>query len=55
MKGWRAFWEGPKGKALRSNVRNNFKLMHQAGIPLAMGTDAGNPGTAHGPSIYNEM
>jgi imidazolonepropionase-like amidohydrolase len=20
-----------------------------------MGTDAGNPGTAHGPSIYNEM
>ena len=55
LKAGRAFWEGPKGKALRSNVRNNFKLMHQAGIPLAMGTDAGNPGTAHGPSIYNEM
>ena len=55
LKGGRAFWEGPKAKALRSNIRKNFKLMHQAGIPLAMGTDAGNPGTAHGPSIYNEM
>jgi imidazolonepropionase-like amidohydrolase len=29
--------------------------MRDAGIPRAMGTDAGNPGTAHGPSIYREM
>ncbi|HZA97748.1 MAG TPA: amidohydrolase family protein, partial [Gemmatimonadales bacterium] len=55
LKAGKAFWEGSKGKALRSNIRNNFKLMYQAGIPMAMGTDAGNPGTAHGPSIYNEM
>jgi imidazolonepropionase-like amidohydrolase len=55
LKGGKAFWGGPEGKALRANIRNNFKMMHQAGIPLAVGTDAGNPGTAHGPSIYNEM
>ena len=29
--------------------------MRDAGIPIAMGTDAGNPGTAHGPSVYREM
>ena len=29
--------------------------MHEAGIPIAVGTDAGNPGTAHGPSMYREM
>jgi imidazolonepropionase-like amidohydrolase len=55
LKEGRAFWEGPKGKALRSTTRKNLRLMYRAGIPLAMGTDAGNPGTTHGPSIYNEM
>ena len=29
--------------------------MYDAGIPIAMGTDAGNPGTAHGPGVYAEM
>ncbi len=29
--------------------------MRAEGIPIAMGTDAGNPGTAHGPSVYREM
>jgi imidazolonepropionase-like amidohydrolase len=33
----------------------NLRKMRDAGIPIAMGTDAGNPGTAHGPSIYREM
>jgi imidazolonepropionase-like amidohydrolase len=33
----------------------NLKRLYQAGIPIAMGTDAGNPGTAHGPSVYREM
>ena len=33
----------------------NLRRMHEAGIPIATGTDAGNPGTAHGPSIYREM
>jgi len=26
-----------------------------AGIPVAMGTDAGNIGTLHGPSVFREM
>ena len=33
----------------------NVRRMRDAGIPIAMGTDAGNPGTAHGPSVYREM
>ncbi len=33
----------------------NVRRLHAAGIPIAVGTDAGNPGTAHGPSIYREM
>lgn len=34
---------------------DNLRRVHQAGIPIAMGTDAGNPGTFHGPSIYAEL
>ena len=33
----------------------NLKRLVAAGIPIATGTDAGNPLTLHGPSIYNEM
>lgn len=33
----------------------NLKRVHEAGIPVAMGTDAGNPLTLHGPSVYAEM
>jgi imidazolonepropionase-like amidohydrolase len=33
----------------------NLKKVLDAGIPVAMGTDAGNPLTLHGPSIYKEM
>lgn len=33
----------------------NLKRVSDAGIPVAMGTDAGNPFTLHGPSIYAEM
>jgi imidazolonepropionase-like amidohydrolase len=31
------------------------KRVAEAGIPIAMGTDAGNPLTLHGPSVYAEM
>jgi imidazolonepropionase-like amidohydrolase len=34
---------------------HNLATLVAAGIPVAMGTDAGNPGTAHGPSVYAEM
>jgi imidazolonepropionase-like amidohydrolase len=33
----------------------NLKAVAAAGIPVATGTDAGNPMTLHGPSIYAEM
>ena len=33
----------------------NLKRVSAAGIPIAMGTDAGNPLTLHGPSVYAEM
>ncbi len=35
--------------------RTNLKRVVDAGLPVAMGTDAGNPGTLHGPSAYAEM
>lgn len=33
----------------------NLKVVRDAGIPIAMGTDAGNIGTLHGPSVFREM
>ncbi|WP_165143462.1 amidohydrolase family protein [Halalkalibaculum roseum] len=33
----------------------NLLRVYEAGIPIIVGTDAGNPGTLHGPSIYEEM
>ncbi|HEX6088183.1 MAG TPA: amidohydrolase family protein [Thermoanaerobaculia bacterium] len=33
----------------------NLKRLVTAGIPIATGTDAGNPLTLHGPAIYAEM
>jgi imidazolonepropionase-like amidohydrolase len=34
---------------------SNLKRVSDAGIPIAMGTDAGNPLTLHGPAVYAEM
>ena len=36
-------------------TRSNLKTLVNAGIPIATGTDAGNPLTLHGPAIYAEM
>jgi len=33
----------------------NLKSVYDAGIPIVVGTDAGNPGTLHGISIFDEM
>ena len=33
----------------------NLMRVHRAGIPVAMGTDAGNPLTLHGPSVFLEI
>ncbi|HEX8359748.1 MAG TPA: amidohydrolase family protein [Longimicrobium sp.] len=56
----------PPGRALPAAFRQrmaegyrlmlaNLKRVHAAGIPVVMGTDAGNPLTLHGPSVYREM
>ena len=34
---------------------SNLRRVRDAGVPIAMGTDAGNPLTVHGPSVYAEM
>ncbi|HKV13293.1 MAG TPA: amidohydrolase family protein [Thermoanaerobaculia bacterium] len=40
-----------RGKTMAANL----KRVLEAGIPIAMGTDAGNPFTLHGPAVYAEM
>jgi len=59
-------WEEapPESKSLRTaeaiNARvdlilKNLKTLADAGVRVAVGTDAGNPGTLHGPSIHREL
>ncbi len=36
-------------------MNENLRRVHEAGVTVATATDAGNPLTLHGPSIYNEM
>jgi imidazolonepropionase-like amidohydrolase len=33
----------------------NLKLLEDAGVPIAAGTDAGNIGTIHGPALFREF
>jgi imidazolonepropionase-like amidohydrolase len=42
------------GTSYETKIRNLRKVYEQ-GLPIAVGTDAGNPGTLHGPSIYSEL
>jgi imidazolonepropionase-like amidohydrolase len=37
------------------NALKNTQLLHEAGISLLAGTDAPNPGTAHGVSLHEEL
>lgn len=39
----------------REVMAENLRRVHEAGIPVALGTDAGNPFTVHGPSVYAEL
>src|SRR5829696_7753533 len=54
----------PAGKRILERTRRTESHDYLSGQPRAhvsgrrlhrMGTDAGNPGTAHGPSVYREM
>ncbi len=45
-----------KGTAdIEKTMAANLRRVRDAGIPIAMGTDAGNPFTLHGPAVYAEM
>jgi imidazolonepropionase-like amidohydrolase len=45
----------PKSDRVSETTLQNLKKAYDADIPIAVGTDAGNPGTLHGVSIYDEM
>ncbi len=48
--------ERRRGVAARFDMASeNLARLAAAGVPIAMGTDAGNPMTLHGPSVYAEM
>ena len=49
----RAFAERTKNE--QAIAAANLKRLVEAGIPIATGTDAGNPLTLHGPAIHAEM
>ncbi|MEM6638382.1 MAG: amidohydrolase family protein [Pseudomonadota bacterium] len=42
------------GMRLQAAIDNTRRL-HDAGIPILAGSDAPNPGTAHGPSLHHEL
>ena len=44
-----------RGGTSRAVMNDNLRRVHGAGVTVATATDAGNPLTLHGPSIYNEM
>lgn len=45
----------PSLEERQRRMDENLVAVHRAGIPVAMGTDAGNPLTLHGPSVYAEL
>lgn len=45
----------PDTDMTRQMLLQNLKKVYKAGIPIVVGTDAGNPGTLHGISIFDEM
>ena len=44
-----------RANAMAEVMARNLRRVRDAGIPIAMGTDAGNPLTLHGPAVYAEM
>ena len=47
---WRKRWA-----AARPLLEANLRAVHAAGVVVAAGTDAGNIGTLHGPSLHREL
>jgi imidazolonepropionase-like amidohydrolase len=51
----KSFPRGPASKVDFANALAAVSTLHKAGVPVLAGTDAPNPGTAHGVSIHREM
>lgn len=47
-------WMAKRGSMFATMIAN-LEQVYRAGVQIATGTDAGNPLTVHGPSIYGEM
>jgi imidazolonepropionase-like amidohydrolase len=47
--------ESPRPMRPPEAAMRNLRVVWDAGIPVVMGTDAGNIGTLHGPSIFREI
>jgi imidazolonepropionase-like amidohydrolase len=45
----------PETDRVSEQQLRNLKRLHDSGVKVVVGTDAGNPGTLHGVSIYEEM
>lgn len=49
----------PRNKALQAHMDSvlavNLKMLHDGGVTIAAGTDAGNIGTQHASSFFNEL
>lgn len=48
-------WARMHGEQFLSRAMANSAALHQAGVPLLAGSDAPNPGTAHGLSVHHEL
>lgn len=48
-----ASFEAARAEKYAMSVKNMLRL-HRAGVPIVLGTDAGNPLTLHGPSFFRE-
>ena len=51
----RAWKAGRKPPPISQVMLNNLKAAQDAGVRVATGTDAGNPGTLHGASYFREL
>lgn len=51
----RSFPSRPNSPTRRENALETVRQLKAAGVPILAGSDAPNPGTAHGASIHREM
>ncbi len=51
----RARMDSEEPVASDSTAMDNLRRLHEAGAAIVMGTDAGNIGTLHGPSVFREV